>query len=144
MPAIMLVRVTNNRYPKMSNLEVAIIDNGQVIQVIPKNEYDQMILQSRSQKPVIDDEIIRPLHIDQAQQANTSAVTIQPNVGGMMTEKTKPFKEFGISVVMSVFLVIIGAMLYKAITGKMIKAHTASAILAIIIAVNFLRFLSKL
>lgn len=125
--------------------EIAILENGKIIVVMPKSEYDADIIgqyriaiqnQSQSKEPVI---TYNP------PKTNTVQTVGNDPLGDILQEKmVKPFQGFAILFGGALVLTLICIYWYKKITGKAPSKEAVGLVKAIFLGVAFLIFIKYL
>lgn len=132
-----------------STYEVAVIKDGKIIKVYPQAEYNQYIIDGYKQNQQINGlssslEMPKPIERLNTPVETKETIQAQQGVSDIVNVGIKPFKMFAGMFVLSVIIVIVGAIVYKVLTGKRPNVYLMQAILALLLCLSFLFMLKIL
>lgn len=132
-----------------STYEVAVIKDGKIIKVYPQAEYNQYIIDGYKQNQPISSlggslEMPKPIERLDTPVETKETIQAQQGVSDIVNVGIKPFKMFAGMFVLSVIIVIVGAIVYKVLTGKRPNVYLMQAILALLLCLSFLFMLKIL
>lgn len=132
-----------------STYEIAVIKDGKIIKVYPQAEYNQYIIDGYKQNRQINGlssslEMPKPIERLNTPVETKETIQAQQGVSDIVNVGIKPFKMFAGMFVLSVIIVIVGAIVYKVLTGKRPNVYLMQAILALLLCLSFLFMLKIL